>query len=406
MFDFTILENESNTAAPSPNAPATGNAPLKRASIKMIVPTLVLEFSLKIILFALGLTIFHVYNTSASISQTKQEFVASRGYLIVGIFNMVLNMAALFKYACKWEAVGLADFVTLFNVILDLVGEGLLFRSVTCHNQASNEIVVARGLLAIAYVLAQYANLSMSYFILRSQPDGKKYYTHAGLSVFFALAITSLLVLNSIVLAGLEPPLNHQIGPHNIQMGFFNPAEVSLLQKGAFTKENEFESRLVGNLSDVLFSKKKTYSYGTFKDNFYWRLYTFEVTCSNEARKFYADCFNDAVASLTVFVRFLDDYDDYPSYSCLVNTYDQKCAGKCERLYRAKYDLVLVQQFEDKVETAWTGLSRCNERPSVRLLRNDQLSPCIMASSRATSLFRVWRVLAFYLVLTLVVFFL
>ena len=338
----------------------------------LIAPTLFLEFSLRTILFALAMKTLNDYKESLSIATTQADLTYP--YLCMGIIVMVFNWFMVLKYAYKRELIVPSNCVFLISVFLDVLAEAYFFKCISCYNFASNDLISVRASLVIVFVLTQYANICISCSTLDMGRD-KLFCVHIALSFFFALAVTSLLVLNSIVLARLGPPLNRQIGPKSIQMGFFSPAEISLIQNGTFTKKSDFESRLVGNLSDVVFSSN-------LKDGSrrIVRFYRFEVTCvNNETRLFYADCSNDTFTSLTVIVSYLDEIGaENPRYNCVVNTAVAKCVAKCERLFRAEYELVLVQQFKDKVEPAWTGLNRCNANPNIKLTRTDSLNPCVI----------------------------
>ena len=361
------------------------NDPPSLLSHKLMIPFLILEFSLKIILFALAIKIENDYFASISFAETKAEFDYNITYLIVGVINLAFSFTVICKYAYERVLIFPTACVFILNLALDLVCEVFFFKFTYCHNYVSNSIIIARSVLAILFVISQYANLGICCVYLVSEQDWR-YFTHIGLSILFALGVTSMLVLNAILLAGLGPSLSNQIGPYNIQMGFFNSTEVGLIKNGTFTKNLDFESRLVGRLGDAIYSSNQEFGYAHYRTVYYWHVYSFNIKCTNQSRLFYADCDPENTTSLTVSYRYLDDKSDYPSYKCQKNMNHNECASKCERLIAAKYELVLIQQFDGRVEPAWHGLKKCGDQPAIGLKRDDADIPCFISIFKFNSI--------------------
>ena len=122
--------------------------------------------------------------------------------------------------------------------------------------------------------------------------------------------------------------------------------------------------------------------------------YSFEIQCSG-ANKIYQDCLTQNATSLIIKLKYLDA-GPYPSYNCLINTTQDKCGTNCTYL-NSNYQLVLIQQVNNKVESAWSGLSNCNIQPNINLIQDLSITTC---NSLATSFKRnMWSFLmAFYFV--------
>ena len=90
---------------------------------------------------------------------------------------------------------------------------------------------------------------------------------------------------------------------------------------------------------------------------------------------FYKDCASANTSSLTIELKYLDD-GPFPQYNCVINTENRTCASLCTKLLLS-YKLVLLQQANNKqVQPAWTGLSKCNRQPNVKLIYDSTINPC------------------------------
>jgi hypothetical protein len=189
-----------------------------------------------------------------------------------------------------------------------------------------------------------------------------------------------MLVLNAILISRLKPQLNYYIQPSTIKMGFFNSTEIELIKSGTYTKTNTYNEQIIGNLGDIIFSSNNYVAYEVCTEDsngysesctyYYMRTYLHQISCasSNQSLLFYKDCINSI--SLTIDLSYLDA-GPYPSYNCYVNT----CASTCTQLL-SSYSLILIQDFNNQVQTAWTGLSNCNSRPNVNLIYDSSINPC------------------------------
>ena len=215
------------------------------------------------------------------------------------------------------------------------------------------------------------------------------------LLIFITVTITSLnwkhrsscvtcvlvVVVNVLLLVKLKPRMENQIGPQNIYMGFFDATEISLIKNGCYVKENNFDHRLIGRLSDIYTSgiKRKlgckyvkradsNHNYHvTSKDYMlsrrckYTFIYRKEVDCSKKQKLFFKDCQN------VTRLRFVLEHDKnlFPRFSCfkgeIVNAHS---GNECKLLLESK-NLMLIQEFNGIIKPAWTGLCSCTNMPNV-----------------------------------------
>ena len=180
-------------------------------------------------------------------------------------------------------------------------------------------------------------------------------------------------------MARLRPPLYSNIQPASIQMGFFDPIELSSLQNGTFHIEDKisFEQRFVGRLSDVLESRGFQINLlpGFGANKYYWHYHTYEIECANSnLSSLYADCAN--ATSLTIQIRHLDDNRQFPAYNCVVNTKNASCVSSCTQLFASKYELVLTHRFDSQIEPAWISLDHDFKHKQYTLVHDNTISPC------------------------------
>ena len=105
--------------------------------------------------------------------------------------------------------------------------------------------------------------------------------------------------------------------------------------------------------------------------------YTYEILCTNQTNVFHKDCENTDAFSLTVALKYLDSGAS-PQYNCLINTQNTTCASLCAKLLTS-YKLVLVQRDTNnnqQVQSAWTGLSKCSNKPNMKLTYDSTINPC------------------------------
>ena len=107
---------------------------------------------------------------------------------------------------------------------------------------------------------------------------------------------------------------------------------------------------------------------------YYIHSYTYEILCTNQTSVFYRDCESPNAFSLTVQLKYLDSGDNL-KYNCLINTQNETCSSLCAQLLTT-YQVYLVQNNNNQIQTAWTGLSKCNRMPNVKLTHDSTINPC------------------------------
>ncbi len=170
-------------------------------------------------------------------------------------------------------------------------------------------------------------------------------------------------------------------------MGFFSSTEINKIQMGTYIKTETFSQQIVGNLGDVLFNSKRVFdhkekeisSFGCRMVNIYFKEYLYEIPCTNQSLLFYKDCVDSS--NLAMDIRYDGSYLN-PTYNCQINKMYQTCASNCSHLL-SSFTLILIQDFENKVEAAWHGLSNCKQ-PNIKLKHNSNINTCL--SSRSVKL--------------------
>ena len=354
----------------------------------------VLIFSLNVTIYGLSLSILS--DTSKSASVASSQFVGDGaslygiycGVIVLGVFSLVSHVG-LFILSISIQS-WTVYFVSLgiLNLLFNLISEAIYFKFSSCFNFPSNAIVVARSSMVIILIIFL---ISISFCILvysfcsLFRADVSCEQTSFMLLEALLLILPSIviLVLNAVLISRLKPQLSFFIEPSQIKMGFFNSTEIELIKSGTYTKTNTYNEQIIGNLGDIIFSSNNYVAYEVCTEDsngysesctyYYMRTYLHQISCasSNQSLLFYKDCINSI--SLTIDLSYLDA-GPYPSYNCYVNTVNDTCASTCTQLL-SSYSLILIQDFNNQVQTAWTGLSNCNSQPNVNLIYDASINP-------------------------------
>ena len=349
----------------------------------LIAALMILELPLKIYVSNYGGSILTSVEASMSVAQPFDGKFENYLFNFVGFFNILFSVfGTWFKYPFDGCSCFHSDLISAGFMVLDVFSGLMVYCTLACFNQDTGSIVTTYVHLVFLYVFIEYASLLLSCYTV-FKDNAEDLILHAICCVFLALAIGSMLVMNVKLIAKDKPLSYGQISPRHIHMAFFNQSEIIKIQNGVYKRDPTFESRLVGRLSDVVESNHTMP--GSFEckcsSAVTWIFYNFDIKCTPENRLMYADCANNAT-TLSIGTRQLKYSNDFPSYTCEVNLDEESlCMTKCERLYASKYELILIQLRDGRVEPAWTGLSSCNAFPNFRLIRNDSFSPCVRYSS-------------------------
>lgn len=356
--------------------------------------TLIPIFILVVIIYGLGLSILSDTITSASIASSQFDDGGASlrgiyiGLIVLGAFHLFSLICLFFIGISVVENWNIFIFIlSILNILFNLISDALFYKFASCFNFPSNAIVVARSSLVIVLMVFLIGLASVTFIdncILKRDVDSscKKSTITLLISLFLVVPSIVILVLNAVLISKLNPQLNYYIQPSTIKMGFFNTAEISQIQSGTYTKTSTYDQQLIGNLGDIIFSSNKAFAYQECTQDkngkqsctsYYVHKYLYQILCSSQGVAFYADC--SSSYSLTIQVNYLDS-GPYPSYNCYINTYaNTTCASTCTQLL-ASYTLILIQNFNNKIETAWTGLSKCNRDPGFKLTYDSTINPC------------------------------
>ena len=362
-----------------------------------IFPIQTLIFSLIVTIYVLSLIILTDTYTSASIaaSQFMSDVVSLFGIyfgvLLLGAFNLffligvcIVNLVfSLLNDKFHMQLSILMTILHVLNFFFSLISESIFYKFASCFYFSNNGIVVARSGLAIGlqafFICIFVYNIGHSIFKYLRGKEGTNLVIN-GISLIFIFPCIVILVLNAVLISRIKPQLNYHLQPSNIRVGFFDSNEIVSIQNQSYAKSNTYDQQIIGNLGDIIFNSNKKLDRvvcektdkGSICIYYYWHTYLHEVNCTSKSILFYKDFTNSS--SLTVIAKYLDE-GPYPTYNCLVNKINNTCASTCSQLL-SNYSLILIQDFKNKVQTAWTGLSICNTNINFRLKYNSFINPC------------------------------
>ena len=192
----------------------------------------------------------------------------------------------------------------------------------TCFNYADNSTVIARSSKVLLFVAA-FVGLHSIHLLnpKQSSSSSRHRITQIVLTVILLIALVATVVINIYMLAVLQPSTNKDIGPSNINIGYFNQSEINAISNNSYTIDAYYNTRTLGTLYSLIYSNNKildrffcTHSeYGQSCTYYYWHILLIEIACTGQNLVFYRDCAN--ATSLTVKMLYLDE-GPYPYYNC------------------------------------------------------------------------------------------
>jgi len=223
-----------------------------------------------VLIYALGLTILRRTTQSASIAASQlmdNGFTLTgvySGVIALGMIQIILAISLIFftvidtRFGQSWL---LVLFLGLTTLLFVAPSEVIFFKFCTCFNFFNNDIVVARSSLVIVlgFLLLLVPLLCLFYVKF----DDGTIKCDAKLLTIPVLLIPTLAIIgmNGALIYQLNAPLNQDIQPSNINMGFFDETEFSEIQNGSFTRDSMFDQRFVGTLSQIIESTDKKFAY-------------------------------------------------------------------------------------------------------------------------------------------------
>lgn len=258
-------------------------------------------------------------------------------------------------------------FLVLGLLLFELPRQAILYVFITCFNYSSNWIVYTRLLLTILFFISVIAN-HLDYIEEEDEANWNP-------SIIFSiLALLIILTLNVIIFFKLKSPQS-SFSTKNIQIGFFNTKEIEDMENGVFIRDLNFESRIIGNLDEVIFSKEKEAVNGT-----YVKIYLSKIYCAQDKVDIYSnDCKNSEY--LRIFLIY-SDQADYPKYNCGILGNNTCRIGCPSLLYEFK--LILVQVNQQRVQTAWHEFCNCYKNPKIYLTQDLSIDSCQLSKAYFT----------------------
>ncbi|CAF0989299.1 unnamed protein product [Brachionus calyciflorus] len=246
---------------------------------------------------------------------------------------------------------------TISILFLNVPKEAILFKFYTCFNHNEHSFLIARCILTFFFCLI-IGLLNLFYLFIIKNSENKPHRLTALLKypfyVISILALLAILALNIAILAKLKREISFPIEPNKIEMGYFTRNEINQIESGNFIKDSEYDQRIVGKLSDILFSNKK---------NFDTQYYNFDLKCSNGDDGIYAlDCIDSSQLKITLHYSY---NREYPNYNCArFKSFpsNNSCSLDCPNLSNS-YKLYLVQQNDNIINPAWNGMCNCELKP-------------------------------------------
>jgi len=346
--------------------------------------------ALAIIVFSLNITILKSTLQTASIALPKLDYADGVsmhgiyiGIIVVGVFQLIgiLFSSCLSFSDTDYNHFNLFLVMTLIwastHFVFTMITESLTYKFITCFNYSNNQIVKARSALMMCLMLITIIATCVGWFRTDILNDSRvKKLMKITLCFFLGIPCLIILSLNIVLMARLKPELSQKIEPSNIHLGFFNQSEINSIENSAYVKDEYFNQRIVGRLSDIIYSELKTArtkcytttSYNSQTKRYetdrtcytsYTKYYFSKINCSNSNSLFYKDCSNNQtslIISLSFFTYDSDFYltEDYPLYNCLLENSNQtKCNQSCSSLFNDNYELVMFQQNGNSIEPAW-----------------------------------------------------
>jgi len=371
----------------------------------IMAPLLSLAFALTIIIYSLSLAMLDDTVKSASIAASQFEYDGVSlngifaGIIILGAFHFFIYIAVFIANLCLTSS-NFSTFALLglgiLNLVFNLISESLFYKYASCFNFPSNDMFVARSSLVIVQMSILLCLPILNAILLKFCDNYLSNREGLLCTLWFGLLLIPpsivILSLNVALLSQHTPELGYTIRPSTIQLGFFTANESQSIQNGEYIKSNTFNEQIIGNLGDVIFNSNKALAYVYCGEkscrSYYYHTYLHEINCTTQSVLFYKDCMSSTASSLTVAVRYLDA-GPYPTYNCYINTNSNKtCTNQCSYLL-SNSTFILVQQFRNKIEAAWTGLSTCNIKPKIHLVTNSKIDPCFSFSDRLCPRFLV-----------------
>jgi hypothetical protein len=340
-----------------------------------------LSLFLAISIATLGYYIILTTESNASIAlseydkQLSSSFLSGSVMFIYSLWIIVqLFCLALFLQGKLEKLYG----VLLLSMILLVTIESLLFKFITCFNYYNNQPVIIRSSLVYVYVIVIS---SIAFLIARSELENKSYKLTS--TVFTLATFITVTIINIIIMVKLRPSLSQPIGPQHINIGYFNESDIRAIKNGSYLKDEFYDYRILCKLNDVMSGDITEVTHDDCYEsctNLYVFHHFINIKCTEEKKFFFKDCLN--ASSLLIRFDYSSEYGHFPKYNCAILGKNDTCSVGCPQLYQDGLNLVLTQEKNKKVESAWNGLCNCvHDNLNINLILDSNINPCLSNAS-------------------------
>lgn len=277
------------------------------------------------ILFAitiLGLDIGYQTQVISSASISMSEYNSNVNYS--GIYSATIVLAIVFSFCLVVSTVvaffypSISIFISaLVFLLLQVPREAIYYKFSVCFTLSTNGIIISRASLTFLFcLLILAANICL---FIASDDDSSVLVLKILGSLILLASLIAILILNILTLVYLRTPTSVEISPYKIDIGYFNSSEISQIQSGTFVKDTNFNLRLIGKLSDIIYSNNKRLAYRSCSSggkrcrSYYFRKMSVQITCNSNSSVLYTDC--SSADYLNIDLQYLDN-SGYPVYNC------------------------------------------------------------------------------------------
>ena len=161
----------------------------------------------------------------------------SIGVVLFDIFSMAAMFAFFFIFYTDKNKILVVGFLPAVSVLL-ITKEAVIIKFITCFNYANNSTVIARSTMVFLFV-ATFVGLQTIY-LLNLQQSNNSRILQTVFTVILLIALVATVVINIYMLAVLQPSTNKDIGPSNINIGYFNQTEINAISNNTYTMDAFF----------------------------------------------------------------------------------------------------------------------------------------------------------------------
>ena len=147
-------------------------------------------------------------------------------------------------------------------VIIIMIKEALKFKLFTCFNYPDNNFLMARSSLNLILLsVLIFITIPKCIYVDRSHKKTELCWYQICFAILTAASILAIFILNICLLVQANKSLEFNKNESDINMGYFNQTEIDAISNNSYVKDNFFEQRVIGTLSDIIYSNDKKLSH-------------------------------------------------------------------------------------------------------------------------------------------------